>query len=47
MSLHCHGHTGRSRVGWNVRRLLDRKVCSSQEMKLERKILECQHRGGN
>ena len=34
MSLPCRGHTGRSRFGWSVRRLLDMKVCSSQEMKL-------------
>lgn len=35
-------------MGGKVRRLLGViVVCSSGEPKLERRILECQHRGGN
>lgn len=35
-------------IRWGeVRRLLGMWVCSSGERKLEGKVLECQHRGGN
>lgn len=35
------------KVGGKVRKLLGMWVCGSGEMMLERKILDCQHGGGN